>query len=712
MKSIIATLAVVSAVSFYQSAYAVVYRQSQIIVSGTGNLGTDAATGSAEGWGNTSANVNVTNGSGSLDGTSLGLVASAGDKVSIGATAGLNARNQFATNTQFSISATNTDITNYYSFLYRFNVGTDVSAIGQIIMRLNVANSGTGSAQHWDLYAKNVAGQIQIGIFKTLGVTNYATTNISVGQTFFVVVRQHMIFGAQNDVYDLWINPPASSFFTNEANLPVPSASVGALPTDGTENTSPTGPGRLVVASGANANFDELRIGSTWADVTPFFGQCISAGINVSPVSQTNVAEIADTFTVVPLGTSPTYQWQISGPGSSTWMNISGATLSTYTTPNLALANDNGNNYRVTVAVSCDGSTATSAVATVTLTAPTVTPAGLVVDDLFSAGIVEPITPITISNAAWYTAASANLDIFHGGASGPPMTATPTPGSSSLWLAYFTPTNNLPVHLGVGNTIKATFPFIPNSFNSHTNNASLRIGLFDYADGGKRIILDDATAGGSTGNGINVRGYMLSLDFGPNFTASSPLSVLARNNLNDINLMGTTSGYLSLGSGPSGGGYSNAPAFQAGVQYDLVFSVTRTAVNSVTITNSITGGGTNWTFSVTETNLAYHRFDAFAIRPNSLETSADSFNIPEFKVEVLAGPASPNSIVLGSVSSSGNNVTLSWTPTPSGSFSYTVQRKINLTDASWTTLQTGILTTTYTDTTATGNTGFYQVTSP
>lgn len=714
MKSIIATLAVVSAVSFYQSAYAVVWRTSQIVVSGTGNLGVDAATGSAEGWGNTTGNVTVTNGSGSLDGTSLGLVASAGDKASIsGGTVALNVRNQFATNAQFLPTV---EITNYFSFLYRFNVGTDVtnSSNGQVIIRLNKANSGTGTPQYWDLYARNVAGQIQIGITKAPdAVINYATTNISVGQTFFVVVRQHMIPGAQNDIYDLWINPPASSFFTNEANLPTPSASTGALTTDGTEDTSSTtGPGRFVLASGANANFDELRIASTWADVTPFFGQCISAGINASPVSRTNVAEIADTFTVVPLGTSPTYQWQISGPGSSTWTNISGATLSTYTTPNLALANDNGNKYRVIVAVSCDGSTATSAVATVTLTAPTVTPAGLVVDDLFSAGIVEPITPITISNAAWYTAASANLDIFHGGSPGAPMTATPTPGSSSLWLAYFTPTNNLPVHLGVGNTIKVTFPFIPNSFNSHTNNESLRIGLFDYADGGTRIIADDAIVGGSAGNGINVRGYMLSLDFGPSFTVNSPLSVLARNNLNDINLMGTTSGYLSLGSGPSGGGYSNAPAFQAGVQYDLVFSVTRTAVNSVTITNSITGGGTNWTFSVTETNLAYHRFDAFAIRPNSLETAADSFNIPEFKVEVLAGPASPTSIVLGSVSSSGNNVTLSWTPTPSGSFSYTVQRKINLTDASWTTLQTGILTTTYTDTTATGNTGFYQVTSP
>src|SRR6202023_434831 len=102
----------------------------------------------------------------------------------------------------------------------------------------------------------------------------------------------------------------------------------------------------------------------------------------------------------------------------------------------------------------------------------------------------------------------------------------------------------------------------------------LRIGLFDYADGGNRVVADDATVGGSAGNGINVSGYMLSLDFGPSFTANSPLSILARNILNDVNLLGTTSDYLSLGSGPSGGGYSNAPAFQAGVQYTLVFSVT------------------------------------------------------------------------------------------------------------------------------------------
>ena len=108
MKSIIATLAVVSAVSFYQSAYAVVYRQSQIIVSGTGNLGTDAATGSAEGWGNTTSQITVTNGSGSLDGTALGLVASAGDKAFISATTALNTRNQFVPSGTFPATTTDT----------------------------------------------------------------------------------------------------------------------------------------------------------------------------------------------------------------------------------------------------------------------------------------------------------------------------------------------------------------------------------------------------------------------------------------------------------------------------------------------------------------------------------------------------------------------------------------------------------------------------
>ncbi len=726
---LLAALAIV--VLLCQNAHAVVYLQSQIIISGTGNLGTGITTGAAEGWGNTTGNVTVTNGTGSLDGTGLGLVASAGDKVWIGATPSLNARNQFATNGQFNVGAASPSVlsyTNYYSFLYRFNAGTDITnPAGQVIIRLNRANSGSTLPQDWDLYAITNNGHINIGIAKGAppNVTNYSAVNISAGQTFFVVVRQFATNGIQNDIDDLWINPPAGAFPTGsfgapETSLPPPDVEVGNLTTDGAEDTSTTGPGRFVLASGARANFDELRIASTWAEVTPYFGQCITAGIGINPASQTNVAEIADTFTVVPLGTSPSVQWQFAPPGSSAFTNITGATSTIYTTPNLALATDNGNQYRAIVSVSCNNSVVTSTVANVTLTAPVVTPPGVVLDELFPS-IAEPITPVTVSNASWYTAlGSASLDILNGGAGGPPMKLTPASGSASLWLAYFTPTNNpptnnlpnLPVHLAVGSTMKLTMLFTPTGFNSFTNNATLRFGLYDYADGGTRVVADDATAGGSTGNGNNVRGYMLSLDFGPTFSVNSNLVVLARNVLNDNNLMGSTSDYASVGSGPTGGMFSNAPAFIAGDQYTLIFSVTRNGINSVVITNSITGGGTNWMYAITETNFAYHRFDAFGMRPNSLETSADSFIVPTFKIEVLAGPAVPASVQITGVSRSANSATLTWSPNPAGTYTYSVQRKLNLTDANWTTLTSGISTTTYMDTTATGSTGFYRVTSP
>lgn len=682
------------------------FRESQIVGYSSGNLGSSPATGTLDGWENSTANVTVTAGSGSLDGTSLGLVASDGDKANVSPTFGLNVRNLFAAGGTFP-QTTETNI--YFSFLYRFNVGADVSTTGQTMVRVNRANSGTGTAQHWDLVAKNVGGGVvNLGIAKAAGVTNYATSNIIAGQTFFVVVRQHIIPGTQNDIYDLWINPPPGSFFTNEVDVPPSSASVGALPTDGSEDQSGTGPGRCVFGSGADANFDEFRVGGTWADVTPYFGQCIPASVTVNPLSQTNSAEIAYAFSVTKRGTSATYQWQLSTDGGTSWNNIPGANARVYTTPNLQLPADNGNKYRVVINVPCDGSSATSAVATVTLITPQTTPTGVVMDDFFD-DMLRDNLPITETNSVWRTATSANLIA---NLNPPPgyMQGIPLSGSSSLWLGYFTPTN--PVHLDIGRAMKITLPFTADGFTAHTNNSSLRVGVFDYADGGTRISADGSAAGGSRGNGLNVRGYMLNLDFGPTFSVDTPVQLLVRNNLNDDNLMGSISDYLSLGSGPVGGGFTGAPAFQAAVPYTLEFTVTRTATNSVDVTAAITGGGTNWSFSTTESTLAYHRFDAFGIRANSLETTADSFTFPEFKVEVIPVALPPQNIQITSISRTGNNVTLQWNATPAGTYTYSVQRRDNLLDGGWTTLQTGISTTSYTDSTASGSSGFYRVSSP
>jgi hypothetical protein len=628
-------LALLAGLLLGHSVHAVLLRSSQMVNYSTGNLGANVTTGQLDGWFlvASSGTITMTNGSGSLIGTNLGLVASAGDRVFVGANDEITtSRNQFADG-QFPTATTDTNL--YYSFLYRFRNAADVSANGEVIIRLNTPGGATTSAQHWDLLAKNVAGQIRLGIFKAGGnVTNYAATNISVGQTIFVVVKQRLVPGNANDVYYLWINPPPESFGTNEANLPPFSATVGLLTTDGAEAVG-TGPGRLVVAAGANAEFDELRIATTWAEATPWFGQCLSAGLAVNPTNVTQSAEISAAFGVSPLGTSPTLQWQRSTDAGATWNNIPGATASLYATPNLALS-ESGMQFRAIVNVACNGSSATSTVATVTLTNPVATPLGMVMNDTFLDGGLgfdnRNNPPLSSTNSLWYTSATTNLTAL--GQNGN-LLAIPIAGNSSLWLGYFTDTNKPPVHLEVGRAIKVTLPFKPNSFAAVTNNARLRFGLFDYYDGAERITQDGASAGGTRGDGAGVRGYLLNLDFGQNFSVSSPLQLLARESLLDDNLMGAIGNYQSFGSGPAGGGYGGAAAFTAGTEYTLEFTVARTAVNTAVFTTTITGGGTNWSHAITDNSFAYHRFDSFAVRPASLETSADSFTFAEFKVEVV-----------------------------------------------------------------------------
>jgi hypothetical protein len=241
----------------------------------------------------------------------------------------------------------------------------------------------------------------------------------------------------------------------------------------------------------------------------------------------------------------------------------------------------------------------------------------------------------------------------------------------------------------------------------------MRFGVYDYADGGIPLTTDSALAGGSTGNGTGVRGYMLSLDFGQNFSVNSPLSLLVRDGISDINLMGTTGDYASLGSGPSGGGFSNTPAFQAGATYTLTLSFSRTAVNSVDFTAAISGFESNFTFTATETNFAYHRFDAFGIRPSSLETTADQFTFPEFKVEVLTNPVAVSPFPVSIQVPSPNTVVLTWNSVATAK--YDIQSTPSLSPTAWVTNATVTASgtsTSYTNTPVSGSTQFYRVVSP
>jgi hypothetical protein len=645
------------------SGYGYATFQEDFWYDASGRLG-DPATGGGNLWVGPQRSVYVTNDPaipyGSLNGLTNGLVASYGDRCIIYPTNDYNNApyEKWGNSGQYNPGTpgypqAGTNI--YISFLYKFDdSGTPLNSVGQRVVQLQKQNSGltsAGNVSYMLVHCREVSGNINLGISKYSGnstaypaSTNWAATNLHYGQTFFVVAKMAMRGNghyppAPGNPYEtnaLWINPNTNSF-NGEEPLP-PSAFVD----DGLDDTSPTGPGRFYIDStGQSAEIDEIRIGNYWADVTPQAGQCVNPYILQSPgsVSNANASVICVEGQGMQMGmkavaTGPTYQWQISNSVAG-WVDITNATARNYTTPNLWIGPDNGNKYRTIVYSDCNGKYATTYVATATVTAATPTPPGLIMYDNFS-DMQRDNLPVTTSNSVWYTAVSANLDSSSGF-----LIGTPLSGSSSLWWGQFVneSTTNLPVHLDINRAIKVTLPFTPNGFDSHTDNGALRFGLFDYADGGVLLTNDSSLATGSSGNGASVRGYMLSVDFGNNFTADLPLSLWVRSSILDISLMGTTVDYTSMGSGPAGGGYSNAPAFRAGTNYTLVFQVTRTATNSVTVAVSITGGGTNWSYTATETNYAYHRFDVFAIRPYSLETTADSFTFPNFKVEVMSTPS-------------------------------------------------------------------------
>jgi hypothetical protein len=738
---------VASAVLFCQRATATTYLVDEFQYNATGRLGDPSTGGSyVPPWKAASGTITITNGSHSLDGTGLGLVESYGDKVDClgltnGAVGGAGVQNGcynlWATNLMINPQLSN-DV--YTSFLYQFKNGYDLTN-GNVIAQMNYVAGGiqsaSGATAYWQLIGRWTGSHIQLGIAKNIynttglpaganaGVTNWDATLISPGQTFFVVVRLQLddtnMTGVGGTYYtniedDLWIDPPPVTFGTNEANVPTPDviSPVG----DGTAASSANGPGRLFICDTyAVAFLDELRIASTWAEVTPPVGQCIGAHVITDPANVTQSAEIPAILSCSFIGTGATNQWQISQNSGATWSNIPGALQSTYITPNLQLPGDNLNEYRCVVGVPCNNSSDTSSVTTVTLTSTTPTSPGVIMNDPFTGqGFNYPVTPV---NSVWFGLLDASGNAYFSDYPGPGATATTITNSSTLYVGYFVQSNTPPVDLAIGSEIKVTFPFTPQDFSQFTGNGPLNFGLYDYYDLGTPITASSTALTGSAGQGYGVMGYMLELDFGTNFVDSTPLSLYVRSSLLSTALASSTGDYFSMQSGPVGGVNTNVPSFQDGVSNTLVFTVTRTGTNTCSVTVTITNTvGLNVSFTSIDTNgLGYHRFDSFAMRPNSGVTTAGSFFIPSFKVEVIGGVSVvPTSITITNISRLGgtNNIFLGWQASPSGgTYGYSVLSTTNLAGP-WATNASGLTGNTYTDNaTITNNINlFYRVRSP
>lgn len=182
-----------------------------------------------------------------------GLQASTGNKVTFDGTgidAGKDFTSQTANTTYFSILLNITDLTNATSttggYQFGFVQGTS-SNFGATIWIKNVDNN---------------TYNIGINPRTTAANTVYASTNYSINQTYLVVGSYTFVDGTANDIVKLWINPVPGSV------EPAPTATATNT---GTDLTSAS---RFLVRQGSATDtpfiqFDELRIGTTWASVTP-----------------------------------------------------------------------------------------------------------------------------------------------------------------------------------------------------------------------------------------------------------------------------------------------------------------------------------------------------------------------------------------------------------------------------------------------------------
>ncbi len=124
-------------------------------------------------------------------------------------------------------------------------------------------NSSTNFAATVWLQASG--GGYQIGLAnRSSGTTPvYDSTVFATGSTVFLVGSYEFVSGTSNDISRLWINPSAATF----AAVAAPSATLTS--TGGTDIAS-LNSFLIRGASGSpGGTMDELRIGSTWASVTP-----------------------------------------------------------------------------------------------------------------------------------------------------------------------------------------------------------------------------------------------------------------------------------------------------------------------------------------------------------------------------------------------------------------------------------------------------------
>ncbi len=227
-----------------------------------------------------------------------GLAYSAGNSVAFGGGGGMCARLQIFTN-----SASLSSGTVYYSFALKLTNIAGLNASGIFWTGFNNsggAQTSTPMVIATRLYIRAAGGGFNLGVSKSSSTSTDWQWDSAVhhlNEIIFIVGSYTFnTNSASDDVANLWINPAISSFGTGQAPAPTLTASSGADISSSVihsfliMNRDPSEP--------AGGLMDEVRVGTSWASVTPSSGP--PPALNISLV-----------------GNSVVLSWSTNAPGFS-----------------------------------------------------------------------------------------------------------------------------------------------------------------------------------------------------------------------------------------------------------------------------------------------------------------------------------------------------------------------------------------------------------
>jgi signal transduction histidine kinase len=158
----------------------------------------------------------------------------------------------------------------YLSFILRLQSVAELSDAAEGTSLLTISDT-FNRTELLGLNLRLAQGAVQLGVLKYASTNAPASAavffssgpgaNLSVdgATTYLIVAKYEWVEGEANDVVTLWVNPEqlgATEDATNKVFTSPGPDGLGAA-------------GRLTLSRGPNVNIDELRLGQTWAEVTP-----------------------------------------------------------------------------------------------------------------------------------------------------------------------------------------------------------------------------------------------------------------------------------------------------------------------------------------------------------------------------------------------------------------------------------------------------------